>query len=68
MPLSLRSEEYPIFISGDMDFLQKYIIGVDETHGGFCAPEDTRPLDITSSDRRLLANAVRLRIEPILEK
>ena len=65
---SLLSEEYPSFNSSDMVFFQQFITGVDETHGGFCAPEDTRPLNITSSDNRLLANAVRFRIGPILEK
>ena len=65
---SLLSEGYPSFHSSDMVFLQKYITGVDETHGSFCAPEDTRPLNVTNSDNRLLANAVRLRIAPLLEK
>ena len=32
------------------------------------APEGARPLNITNFDNRLLANAVRLRIEPILEE
>ena len=35
---------------------------------GDCKPEDTRPLNITNTSNRLLANAVRLRIEPILER
>ena len=64
---SLLSEEYLSFNSSDIVFLKRFITGVDETQGGFCAPEDTRPLNITSSDNRLLANAVRLRSRPILE-
>ena len=37
-------------------------------NGDFCTPEDTRLLNITNSDNRLLANAVRLRMEPIPER
>ena len=65
---SLLSEGYPSCNSSDVVFLQRSIIGVDETHGGFCTLEDTRPLNITSSDNRLLANAVRSHIEPVLGK
>ena len=33
-----------------------------------CEPGDVRPLSIVNTDNRLMANAVRLRVEPILEK
>ena len=35
---------------------------------GPCTPEDTRPLNIANTDNRLLSNAVRVRLEPILDK
>ena len=31
-------------------------------------PQDVRPLSIVNTDNRLMANAVRLRIEPILAR
>ncbi len=34
----------------------------------YCMPADTRPLNITNADNRLLANALRLRIEPVLSQ
>ena len=59
--------EYPDFNASDMVFLQKSISGTHDTAGDFCIPEDTRPLNIANTDNRLLANAVRLRLEPVLD-
>ena len=60
--------DYPDFIHSDIVFLKKFVSGSHSEWGDFCTPEDTRPLNITNSDNRLLANAVRLRMEPILER
>ncbi len=38
----------------------------DGTH--YFRPEDFRPLSIVNTDNRLMANAYRLRIDPILER
>ena len=41
-----------------------------QTHGSvtYHEPGDTRPLAMVNTDNRLLANAVRLRVEPVLAK
>ena len=54
------------FNSSIMVLLPKAPWGVDEQAGEFFDPGDTRPLNIVNSDNRILANAVRLRIEPLL--
>ena len=64
----IMRSDYPDFNHSDMVFLQKSVSGSHSEWGDFCTPEDTRPLNITNSDNRLLANAVRLRMEPILER
>ena len=51
-----------------MVFLPKSPTGRDPHHGDFFQPADTRPLNIVNADNRILANAVRLRVEPILER
>ena len=42
--------------------------GCDPLLGDFFRASDTRPLNIVNSDNRILANAVRKCIEPILER
>ena len=36
--------------------------------GSFYRPEDTRPLSIVNTDSRILARAVRIRVEPVLNR
>ena len=52
------------FNSSRMVFLPKTPSGTDAEVGEFYDPGDTRPLNIANCDNRLLATAVRLRIEP----
>ena len=48
--------------------LPKKPSGVDDMLGTYFHPKDTRPLNISNVDNRLLASAARLAWEPILEK
>ena len=50
-----------------MILLPKGVSGQDPVLGGYCVPADTRPINITNCDNRLLANAARIRAEPLLE-
>ena len=56
------------FNSSLMVFLPKAPTGHAAEYGDFYAPGDTRPLNITNTDNRLLANAVRYRVEPLLSE
>ena len=58
--------EYAEFNCSDRAFLQKAVTGIDDEWGGYCNPEDARPRNITNTDSRLLAKAVRL-ITPVPE-
>ena len=49
-------------------FLPKSVSGIDPAHGEYYLPEDTRPLNVVNCDNRLMANAVRFRIEPIVAR
>ena len=60
--------EHPEFNSSDMVFLPKAVSGADAQMGESCIPVDTQPLNIANTDKRLLTNAVRLRLEPFLKK
>ena len=60
--------EHPEFNASDVVFLPKAVTGTDTQLGEYCTPEDTRPLNIANTDNRLLSNAVRMRLEPILDK
>ena len=51
-----------------MVFLPKRTPYVNPGGQEYLRPEDTRPLSIVNTDNRLIANALRIRIEPLLEK
>lgn len=51
-----------------MHFLPKSPSGEDEVHGVFFDPSDVRPLNVANVDNRLMASAVRFRIEPIFAR
>jgi len=61
-------EHYADFNASILVFLPKKAVGENQDGGLFYDPEGTRPLNIVNADNRLLANAVRIRIEPILAK
>ena len=54
------------FNMGLLVLLPKKPTGVDPLLGEYFAPGDTRPLSIVNTDNRILANAVRLALEPTL--
>ena len=56
------------FNAGTMVFLPKKVAGLDPTHGDFYTAADVRPLVIVNTDNRLLASAMRHRVEPIFSK
>ena len=60
-------ELYPDFNCSIMVFLPKKASGLDGEGNEYFDAENTRPLNICNTDNRLIANAVRLRIEPILD-
>lgn len=64
----LLAAGYPDFNDSKLLLLPKKVSTSEETGESYCTPSDTRPLNVTNSDNRLLASATRLRIEPILEK
>jgi len=64
----LSTEEAHGFNHSLLCLLPKTPTGSDEQHGTFFHPGDTRPLNISNVDNRLLASAARLAWEPILEK
>ena len=55
-----------LFNLGNMVFLPKKLAGTDPILGEFYIANDVRPLVIVNSDNRLMASAVRHRLEPIL--
>ena len=54
------------FNDGTLACLPKKPSGVDGEVGEFYSPEDTRPLTIVNTDNRLVANAWRYLLEPLL--
>ena len=50
-----------------MVFLHKKPAGKDDSGNNFFDADNTRPLNITNADNRIIANAIRLTIEPILQ-
>ena len=54
------------FNLGNMVFLPKKPAGTDPVLGDFYTAADVRPLVIVNTDNRLMANAVRIAMEPIL--
>ena len=65
---------FPLDGDGNTDFNQAVMVfipkKVDREVNGVrcCEPGDVRPLSIVNTDNRLMANAVRLRVEPLLER
>ena len=63
---------FPLGSEGNTDFNQAIIVfipkKVDREINGIrcCEPGDVRPLSIVNTDNRLMANAVRVRVEPLL--
>jgi hypothetical protein len=51
-----------------MVFLPKKIAGCDPLLGDFYTAADTRPLVIINTDNRIIANAMRILLEPIFDK
>ena len=64
--LALLDGEYPAFNESLMVFLPKKADCVDSAGRAVYAPENTRPLNITNTENRILASAVRLKLEPHL--
>ena len=58
---------YPEFNESLMVCLPKQAVDADEDGQEVYDPEGTRPLNITNADNRIIANAVRLKIEPMLD-
>ena len=54
-----------MFNLGNMVFLPKKPAGTDPVLGDYFTPADVRPLVIVNTDNRIMANAVRHRLEPI---
>ena len=51
-----------------MVFLPKQAIAQDELGVDVYDPDGTRPLNITNADNRMMANAVRMKIERVLDE
>ena len=60
-------ELFPDFNCNIMVLLPKKASGLDGEGNEYFDPVNTRPLNICNTDNRLIANAVRLRIEPTLD-
>ena len=56
------------FNIGNMVFLPKKTAGCDPNLGDFDTASDTRPLVLVNTDNRIIAGAVRSKLEPILAK
>ena len=56
------------FNLGLLVLLPKKATGVDPLFGDYYAPGDTRPLSIVNTDNRVMANAVRIALEPVFER
>ncbi len=56
------------FNLGLMIFLPKKISGTDPLMGDYYTPNDVRPLMVVNTDNRLLANALRHKWEPMLDR
>ena len=54
-----------MFNLGNMVFLPKKPAGTDPVLGDYFTAADVRPLVIVNTDNRIMANAVRMRLEPI---
>ena len=54
------------FNLGNMVFLPKKIAGHDPLAGDYYTAADTRPLVIVNTDNRIIANAIRIHLEPIV--
>ena len=48
--------------------LPKKPAGADPVHGDFFGAGDTRPLSIVNADNRIVANAIRAKAEPAIDK
>ena len=59
--------DHHTFNLGNIAFLPKKVAGVDPLWGEFYTAADTRPLVIVNTDNRIIANAFRKRLEPILD-
>ena len=64
--LDTLQEDYQEFNESILTFLPKKSEEVDEMGIPIYSPGNIRPLHITNTDNRILANAVRLKIEPII--
>ena len=64
--LDILGEDFADFNESILTFLPKKTDEEDEMGIPIYAAANTRPLNITNADNRILANAVRLKIEPIV--
>ena len=64
--LDVLQTDYEDFNQSILTFLPKKTEEVDEMGTPIYSPANTRPLNITNTDNRIFANAVRLKIEPII--
>ena len=62
--LELMEQHAEDFNASLLYFLPKKLSGTGPTGEGYYEPANVRPLNVTNTDNRLLANAVRLLIEP----
>ena len=62
----LVEEEWADFNESLLFLLPKAPSGTLRSGEGYYEPENTRPLSVTNTDNRLLANAVRYLIEPVV--
>ena len=66
--LSVLERDYISFNESLVFFIPKKVSGFDDQRGEFYDSEHTRPITVTNFDKRILASALRLRIEPILAR
>ena len=64
--LDILERDYQDFNESILTFLPKKTDDYDEMGTPIYAAANTRPLNITNTDNRILANAVRLKIEPLI--
>ena len=67
------SEDDSVLVSssfnlGSLVFLPKKVSGVDPLFGDYFYASDVRPLCIVNTDNRIIANAVRHKLEPFLNR
>eukprot|EP00974_Lingulodinium_polyedra_P110353 10674142-Lingulodinium_polyedra.AAC.1 len=62
----MLDEHWQEFNGSLMYFLPKKFTGVTDAGGGICELDNVRPLSVTNADNRIIANAVRILMEPVV--